>query len=749
LVSLVGAGGVGKSRLAIEEAARLAPRFADGVDLADLSGVADPAFVWSTVARTVSVEERTDADLAGRLAQVLRPQVRLLVLDNCEHLRTASAEVATQLLSTCPGLSILATSREGLGVPGEVIWRVPSLAFPWPEHPPILDELGRFGALALFAERARAARPDLMIAEADIAALSLICFRLDGIPLALELAAARVSAMSIQEIAARLDDRFTLLSRAAVGPARHQTLRASVDWSHQLLSQPERALFRRLAVFAGSWSLDEAEAVCARPPVPPGEVAWLLAMLVDKSLVQAEDSATGTRYRLLQAIRSFAHEQLAVSGELDDIATEHGMYFAELGEQAAVRFHGQDQDWWAKRLDQDQANLRAARVWCGADSARTALGLRMASGLGQYWLLRGLLEEGADWLRQALHRAPGPAGPRAAALTWLAVITSLRGEFKQGGELFAAAIDDYERASDPQGQAQALAILGFWRANECDHHGATAALNRAHALAGLSQDRYATAFVLLMSALAAFLMADTRGAKTYAVQSAELSGEIGDRRGVGYARCVLADCLINEGAPAQGLTALRECFGEFEALTDRWGVLISTGSAAQAYAALGDWAQAAFALGVADSLSERIGGRPFPGVQAAVDAVAAKTEAELGAAAMRRREAGRKAGRGDQVAAALGLTAKVPGPCLPQDLPLTRRENEITQLIAEGLTNRQISARLFIAQRTVDTHVGRILTKLGCNNRSQVAALTGPAGLRPQSPSRPSGVPGRLRMPCT
>ena len=265
LVTLVGSGGVGKTRLAIEEAAAVAPRFADGVDLVDLSGVPDPALLWAAVARAVGVEERADADLAQRLTRVLGPQSRLLVLDNCEQLLAGTAVAAMQLLSGCPRLWILATSREGLGVPGEVIWRVPSLTFPWLGQQPSRDNMEDFGAMALFAARARAARPGLEIGPADIAALSSICFRLDGIPLALELAAARVSALSITEIADRLDDRFTLLSRTIGAPARHQTLRASVDWSHQLLSQEEQVLFRRLAVFAGGWSLSAAEEVVAGP----------------------------------------------------------------------------------------------------------------------------------------------------------------------------------------------------------------------------------------------------------------------------------------------------------------------------------------------------------------------------------------------------------------------------------------------------------------------------------------------------
>jgi predicted ATPase/DNA-binding CsgD family transcriptional regulator len=724
LVTLTGSGGVGKTRLAIEAAAAVAPRFADGVDLVDLVGVPDPELVWAEVAKAVGVEERADVDLAQRLLSVLRPQSRLLVLDNCEHLLAGCASAVTRLLGCCPELQIFVTSREGLSVAGEVTWRVPSLTFPWPDYPPPLEELEQFGAMALFANRACAARPGLVIAAADIAALSSICFRLDGIPLALELAAARVSALSIQEIADHLDDRYTLLTRTVGGPARHQTLRASVDWSHQLLSLPERVLFRRLAAFAGGWSLRAADAVGTGPPVGPGQVVRLLAALVDKSLVQAEDTATGTRYRLLEVIRTFAYEQLAASGELDDIRARHGSYFADLGEHVASRLHGPDQGHWARYLDQDQANLRAARLWCAADPARAVLGLKMASGLGEYWFLRGLLEEGADWLHEALERTPVPGTARAAALAWLAVITSLRWEIRRAGQLFAESSTTYEQAGDYGGQAQVLAMLGLWRANQDDHQGAAEALDRALALARQSQDRHIAAFTLLMASLAASLTADATLARTRAAESLKLSTEIGNRRWAGYARCVLADCLSREADARGALAILRTCVGDFESLLDRWGLLISTNSATLAHAALGDWAQATIAVGVADSLSERIGGQPYPALQAAVDAISAKAAAKLGATAGSLRQAGRTAGRSDRIAAALGLAAEPDAPHLQQDLPLTKREHEITQLIATGLTNRRIAEQLFIAQRTVDTHVAHILAKLGCSNRAQVAALT-------------------------
>jgi predicted ATPase/transcriptional regulator with XRE-family HTH domain len=671
LVNLVGSGGVGKTRLAIEAAVAVAPRFADGVDLVDLSGIPDRELVLAAVAQAVGVEQRADAALPQRLVGFLSAQNRLLVLDNCEHLLAGCAAVATRLLGSCPGVQVLVTSREGLGVPGEVTWRVPSLTYPWPDHPPAVEELEQFGAMALFAIRARAARPGLVIAARDMAALSSICFRLDGIPLAMELAAARVSALSIQEIADNLDDQFTLLTRRVGGPARHQTLRASVDWSHQLLSKPEQALFRRLAVFAGGWTLPAASAVCAGAPVEPGEVVSLLTALVDKSLVQAEDTAAGTRYRLLEAIKTFAREQAVMCGELDKVRAAHGRYFADLGARAPARLHGPDQGYWATCLGQEQANLRAARLWCVEDADRAGLGLEMAAGLGEYWAMRGLLEEAEDWLTDALERAPRPGAARAAALSHLAVIASWRYEMRQAGGLFDESVAMYQQTGDDAGQARVLALMGLWRASQGDCDGAAQAVDHATTLASRSPDRSAIALALMMGGLTALLAADTALARTRAAESLRASEEIGDRRWAGYARCIVADCLSRERNPGEALAVLRVCVADFESLLDRWGLLISANSAAFAHAVRGDSACAMIAVGVADALSERIGGRPYPALQAAVETLSATAALEESATFWR--EAGLTAGRTDRIADALGLATHATPPQLRNDLQLTIR----------------------------------------------------------------------------
>jgi predicted ATPase/DNA-binding CsgD family transcriptional regulator len=724
LVTLIGAGGVGKTRLAIEAAVSVRSVFADGVDLVDLSAVAAAPMLPGTIAAALGIEERAGPASADRLAAVLRPQHRLLVLDNCEHLREACAALAAGLLGRCPQMSVLATSRESLAVPGEVTWRVPSLTFPWPEHLPALNELENFEAAALFLARARAAQPGLSLGPADVAAVTSICFHLDGIPLALELAAARVGAMGLEAIARRLTGSFELLARSGGGPARHQTLQASVEWSHQLLADDECALFRRLAIFAGGWTLEAAEAACAGAPVPTGHVARLLAALADKSLVQVERPDHGTRYRLLEVIRAFAHERLAASGEETDLRMRHAQYFAEFGARSAPLLIGPQQADRARHLDQETENLRAARRWCAENPARAGLGLRLASGLWEYWHIRGRLDEGSGWLAEALSAAAEPADARAAALNGLGVLEMLRGKYDRGLELFRQSINLFTELGDLRGQSRALSHLGNGLALTGDAQGSRRVFDEGLAVADESGDDWQLAFALYLGGWAATVSGDAAAARPLVTRSRDLFARTGDRRGVGYALGGLGTAMMLAGETAEAVPVLRESMCIFSELPERWGVLVVADMLAEAEAAAGHWAMVATLAGLVNSLGERIGGRLFPHQQGSLDELTARAEAELGAAFADARRAGQAIGRSDGIATALWPDEAEPRQtALASDWPLTAREHEVADLVTAGLTNRQIAGRLFISERTVDTHVARILAKLGCTSRAQVAAI--------------------------
>jgi predicted ATPase/class 3 adenylate cyclase len=351
LVTLTGAGGAGKTRLGVEIAARIAAEFRDGVWYVDLAPITDPDLVSVTVARALGLPDQPGRSTMDTLLRFVRDRQLLVVLDNCEHLLDACADLVVALLGAAPGLTVLATSREPIGVSGEAIWRVPSLS--------VADE-----AIELFADRARLARTDFRVADDNAATVGEICRRLDGMPLAIELAAARVRALSLAEILAGLRDRFRLLTGGArTAVRRQQTLRASVDWSHALLTEPERVLFRRLAVFLGGFDLEAAQAVAGHDEVERFQVLDLLTLLVDKSLVVAEHTSGATRYRLLETVRQYALEKLGESGEADTVRARHRDHYTSF---AALRRAGREQ--LIEQAETEIDNLRAAFLWSRENS---------------------------------------------------------------------------------------------------------------------------------------------------------------------------------------------------------------------------------------------------------------------------------------------------------------------------------------------------------------------------------------------
>jgi predicted ATPase len=402
LVTLTGSGGVGKTRHSLQVGAELLDAFADGVWLIELASVSDPGLVLPSVAAVLGVHEDEGHPLTTALQDHLRAKTVLLLLDNCEHLLEASAQLADVLLHACPHLKILVSSREALGMAGEVSFHVPSLSLPDAQHLPSLERLTQYDSVRLFIERAVAVKSDFIVTNENAPAVAQVCSRLDGIPLAIELAAARVKGLSVDQISIRLDDRFRLLtggSRTAL--PRQQTLRAMIEWSYDLLSEPERLLLRRSAVFVSDWTLEAAEAVCAEPDPADGstgmtlEVMDILLRLVDKSLIIAEEKGRQARYRMLESIRQYASEKLMESGEEESLRGRHLEFFLTFSEQAEPKLNGAEQLIWLNGLGAEYANLQAALVW-SRQTDSTQPKLRLAQAIEQLADVQLLLGAGTQ-----------------------------------------------------------------------------------------------------------------------------------------------------------------------------------------------------------------------------------------------------------------------------------------------------------------------------------------------------------------
>ncbi len=413
LLTVTGPGGTGKTRLALQLAGEVLEEFPNGVWLVDLAPVADPTLVTQTAAARLDVRELPGRGILDALTDYVRAKTLLLILDNCEHLIDACAQLAESLLRAAPGLKILATSREALGIAGETAFRVPSLPQPDPEQLHNLDALARNDCVHLFIDRALAAYPSFRLKEKNAAAVAEICRRLDGIPLAIELASARTTVFPPEEIAARLDDRFRLLtggSRTAL--ERHQTLFALIEWSHQLLSEAERMLLRRLSVFAGGWSIEAVQTVCAENP--GDEVLDVLTQLVNKSLVVFEEETEAARYHLPETIRQYARDKLFEAGEAEPLRERHLKYFLGFAQAAEPKLRGAEQLEWLERLETEYDNLRTALAW-SLESGRSGRALELAGTLYYFWLQRGNFSEGQKWVGEALALAEREQSEQAAA----------------------------------------------------------------------------------------------------------------------------------------------------------------------------------------------------------------------------------------------------------------------------------------------------------------------------------------------
>ena len=475
LLTLTGSGGTGKTRLSLQVAAEVLDGFPDDVWFIELAPLSDPALLPLTIASVLGVREEPGRPLLATLLEWLRPKQLLLILDNCEHLIDACAKFADAAIHASRETRILASSREALGIAGELAYHVPSLPTPNPKEASVVfipctrqhrqsavRPLFEYAAIRLFVERASSAQAAFRMTEVNAPAVAQICYRLDGIPLAIELAAARVKALSAEQIAARLDDRFRLLtggSRTAL--PRQQTLRGAIDWSHSLLPEAERSLLRRLSVFAGGWTLEAAEAVCAGDGIETVEMLDLLSRLVEKSLVVAEEESGEARYRMLETIRQYAREKLLESDETNAIRDRHLAFFLRLAEDAEPHLTGPAQATWFARLEKDYANLRAAHEW-SLQEPDASHGMRLASALAMLWNVRGPPMEGVDWLVRAVSRpeAAAPSLVRAKALFATARVLGLMGELVRSNPYAEESLAISRALAYRPGVARALYQLG-------------------------------------------------------------------------------------------------------------------------------------------------------------------------------------------------------------------------------------------------------------------------------------------------
>ena len=580
LLTLTGAGGCGKTRLALEVAGAVLADYPDGAWLVELASLSSPELVPQTLMTMLDVPEHAGRPHLATLVDFLQPKQLLLVLDNCEHLVGACAEVVTALLQGCGSLHIIATSRERLEVPGETTYLVPSLAMPepWQLLPP--EALVRYAAIRLCVERARARRSDFVITTRNAAPVMRICHRLDGIPLAIELAAARVDSMPVESIATRLDDCFQLLiggPRTAL--PRQKTLRATLDWSYGLLSEPEQTLLAQLSVFAGGWTLEAAEAVGADDRVDARAVDDLLAGLVRKSLVLLQERQDGpphsaARYRLLDAVRQYGQERLAAAGGTEELRARHLSWYLSLAEAAVPELTGSEQGAWLDRLESEHDNLRAALGRARA-SGQIALGMRLARALGRFWWMRGHLSEGRGWLEgyvaQAGSDATVPRALTATVIYWAGVLAGSQGDYQHAVSFYQDSLSFFQAMGDRGRSADCLYNLGVVAQHQGENGRAVRLLHESLVLRRHLGDTAGMAESLGLSGLIATWQGAYRQAETALVEALALYQDLEDSQGVASALGNLGWPAKAQGNYGQAAALSAESLAMYRALGDKQG----------------------------------------------------------------------------------------------------------------------------------------------------------------------------------
>lgn len=759
LLTLTGPGGIGKTRLALRVASQCADAFPNGVTLVSLAAVTDTDLVLPTIAQSLGLIEVGGQSLASQLVELLQPQRHLLVLDNFEQVVAAAPQLAW-LLGTCPHLRALVTSRIALRLSGEQEFSVQPLLLPDLARRQDLQELARNPAVALFVERARAVRPDFTLSEANAAAIVEICRRLDGLPLAIELAAARVKVLSPTALLSRLTNRLQLLVGGARDlPARLQTMRDAIAWSYDLLSNEHRTLFRYLAVFAGGFTLDAAEAVYGgepvrtrhalsdpRPLTPDSSMLDGIATLVDASLVRQDDGPLAgeePRFQMLETVREFGLEQLAHEGEEADAREAHARFAIELAERSRPERSGGVQDpRWLDRLEAMHDNLRSALTWLEHQDDPQPM-LQLAGALGWFWYLRGHLHEGHDWLRRALARIetwhePTDPAVLVRALRAAGKLAWERADYEQASVILEQALAVARDNADQESIAHALLNLGVVEEKQGHDERAASLYEEALALFRLLGDRPGIANALIDLGDAEFRLGNHARSAALTDEALAISTRLGDAVFIALSLANAGQLALEQHDLARARSLYRESLTHASSVGNLWLVADALTGLAGLAARSGDARRAARWLGAAQAMCDILGTPSVPHHEQCARSLA-WARAGLPVQDFETAwAAGQVLSPSEVTEEALSWTpgsTTTASPAPPSSLPpsnamgLTARELEVLRLLAEGKSSREIGAELFISHRTASTHVANIFSKLDVDNRAAAVARAYQLGL--------------------
>jgi predicted ATPase/class 3 adenylate cyclase/Tfp pilus assembly protein PilF len=571
ILTLTGSGGCGKTRLCLHVAADSLERFPDGAWLVELAPLSDPGLVPQAVAMVLGLKEAPGKSISETLTEHLKNKRLLLLLDNCEHLLDGCATLSDALVRQCPYMTILASSREALGIGGEQAYRVPSLSLPDPRRAQTPDSVAAFEAVELFTDRAVLARPDFQVTHHNASTLASICYRLDGIPLAIELAAARVRSLPLEVINNKLDERFRLLtggSRTAL--PRQQTLRSLIDWSYDLLHEPEKRLLQRLSVFAGGWTLAAAERICTGEGVEEPDALDLLTSLVDKSLVMAEENNGDYRYRLLETVRQYAREELLKSGRGDAVRERHRDYFLELAEAAEAQIRGAQQAEWLRRLEQEHENLRAGLDW-GLGEAEPGGSLRLCGALQRFWITRGHFAEGREACARVLRMAGTEKLPqeRAKVLNGAGTLAYHQSDVPAAAALLEECLTIERQLGNQRRVATLLGNLGLVAYEQGDFVSTRARHEESLAIMRELGNQSGIAAALNNLAGVAHHEGDFTSARSLLEQALSIKRELGDRERIANSLGNLANVALDQGDFSSARALYAECLEIMRELGNR------------------------------------------------------------------------------------------------------------------------------------------------------------------------------------